>query len=173
LPKTLDSLSSENREQRNRVHDLCRQYNRAPSNGHLKKLKQAFLACGDDVFIEQGFVCDYGDKISLGDRVYININCTCLDGGNIVIGDDVLIGPNVQLITVNHPLKPSERLLRTNLVEDLIIGDNVWIGAGAILLPGIKVADGCVIAAGSIVTKNLEANCLYAGNPAVKIRRLE
>ncbi len=173
MQKTLDSLSVENREQRNKVHDLCRQYNRSPSKGHLKKLKQAFLLCGKDVFIEAGFFCDYANKISFADRVFVNANCTFLDGGNINIGNDVLIGPNVQILTVNHPVSSTERLKKTNLIEDVIIGNNVWIGAGAIILPGITISEGAVIGAGSVVTKNVEKYSLYAGNPAVKIRKIE
>ena len=167
-----DSLSSEKRELRNSVHDVCREFQRAPSKGNLKKLKRIFQSCGVDVFIEQGFYCDYGNLINLGNRVYFNINCTLLDGGKITIGDDVLIGPNVQILTINHHLAPSKRLLKANLAKDVTIGNNVWIGAGAIILPGIVIADGSVIAAGSVVTKNVVNNSLYAGNPAVKIKSL-
>lgn len=170
MQKTLDSQSSENRELRNRMHDLCRQYNRAPSKGHFKKLKQAFHSCGEDVFIEHGFNCDYGNRISLGDRVFLNFNCTLLDGGKISIGDDVLIAPNVQILTVNHPLPSQERLKKTNLVQDVIVGNNVWIGAGAIILPGVVVGNDVVLGAGSVVTKDLDDGCLYVGNPAKKVR---
>jgi len=131
-----------------------------------------FARVGSELFVEEGFYCDYGDKISIGDRVYININCTLLDGGEITIGDDVLIGPNVQILTVNHPTNPSERLNKTNLIENVSIGNNVWIGAGAILLPGVSIGEGSVIGAGSVVTKNLDANCMYAGNPTAKINDL-
>jgi maltose O-acetyltransferase len=173
VAKVFDSLSTKNRQQRNAMHDLCRQYNRAPSKGHLKKLKQVFQRYGKDVFIEQGFYCDYGDKISLGERVYFNINCTLLDGGNIVIGDDVLVGPNVQILTVNHPMASKERLNKTNLVKDVLIGNNVWIGAGVIILPGVSIGDGTVIGAGSVVSKSLDGYSLYLGNPAIKIKALE
>ena len=172
MPTSFDSLSSKSREHRNSVHDLCRQYNRAPSKGHLAKLKNIFNSYGDSLIIEQGFYCDYGNKISFGDRVYLNINCTLLDGGNIYIGDDALIGPNVQILTINHPLPSKQRLNKTNLAKDVSIGNNVWIGAGAIILPGVNIADDVVVGAGSVVTKDLSNNCLYAGNPAVKIRVL-
>ena len=168
-----DSLSSELREKRNAVHDLCRQFERAPSKGNLKKLKHIFNRYGDELIIEKGFYCDYGDKISFGDRVYINVNCLFLDGGNIKIGDDALIGPNVQVITVNHPIRPEERLTKKSVVKNITIGNNVWIGAGAIILPGVDIADGAVIAAGSVVTKKVESNSVYAGNPAVKIINIE
>lgn len=173
MDNEFDSLSSENREHRNSVHDLCRQFNRAPSKGHLKKLKQAFHSFGENLIIEQGFHCDYGHKISFGDRVYLNINCTLLDGGKIEIGNDALIGPNVQILTVNHPMSSKQRLNKTNLVKDVFIGNNVWIGAGAIILPGVSIADGAVIGAGSVVTKDVDEYCLWAGNPAVKVRELD
>ena len=170
MQKVLDSQSSKNREHRNRMHELCRQFNRAPSKGHLKKLKHAFHFCGEEVFIEHGFNCDYGDKISIGNRVFINFNCTLLDGGRITISDDVLIAPNVQILTVNHPLTPQERLQKTNLIQDVFIGNNVWIGAGTIILPGVIISDNVVVGAGSVVTKDLDEGCLYVGNPAKKIR---
>lgn len=168
-----DSLSSKQRELRNSVHDVCREFQRSPSKGNLKKLKRLFNVCGNDVFVEQGFYCDYGHHIHLGDRVYFNINCTLLDGGKITIGDDVLVGPNVQILTINHPISPQKRLLKTNLAKDVVIGNNVWIGAGAIILPGVEISDGSVIAAGSVVTKKVESNYLYAGNPAIKIKKLD
>ena len=173
MPDTLDSLSSENRERRSQVHDLCRLFSRSPSKGNLSKLKSMFAHVGEQFFVEQGFYCDYGNKISIGHRVYININCTMLDGGKIIIGDDVLIGPNVQIITVNHPTEVIARLTKTSFIEDVTIGHNVWIGAGAIILPGVTIGDNVVVGAGSVVTKDLAGNGLYVGNPADKVRVLD
>lgn len=170
MPIEFNSLSDDNRVLRKKAHAQCLQFNRDPSKGHLKQLKRLFANFGEHLIIETGFHCDYGNKISFGDRVYININCTLLDGGRIVIGDDVLVGPNVQMITVNHPLCPKERLNKTNLAKDISVGNNVWIGAGAIILPGVKIGDDTVVGAGSVVTKNIEGNSLYAGNPAVKLK---
>jgi len=167
-----DSLSDENRTFRKKARTQCLQFNRDPSKGHLKQLKKLFADFGEHLIIEAGFHCDYGSKISFGDRVYININCTLIDGGRIEIGDDTLVGPNVQILTVNHPLLPSERLNKTNLAKDVSIGKNVWIGAGVIILPGVKIGDDTVVGAGSVVSKNLDSNSLYVGNPAVKIRTL-
>ena len=173
MPEIFDSLSSQNRERRSQVHDICRLFSRSPSKGNLSKLKTLFAHVGNDLFVEQGFYCDYGNKINLGDRVYINVNCTMLDGGEIKIGDDVLIGPNVQILTVNHPTSPSERLRKISLIENVSIGNNVWIGAGAIILPGVTIDNNVVVGAGSVVTKDLPANCLYVGNPADKVRIFE
>ncbi len=185
--------------QRKSVHELCRMFSRSPSKGNLKRLKEIFSQCGEQVFIESGFQCDYGDNISLGNNVFININCTFLDGkredkrisegkqadnqkvepdfitnnhGEIRIGDDCLIGPNVQLLAVSHDIEPIKRLKRYNYIESIIIGKNVWLGGGVIVLAGVTIGDNSVIGAGSVVTKNVEENCFYAGNPAVKIRSL-
>ena len=168
-----DSLTPELIQRRHQVHDTCRQFSRSPSKGNLSRLKALLASCGKEVFIESGFYCDYGDKISLGHRVYLNINCTLLDGGFITIGDDCLIGPNVQILTINHEMLPSARLEKKNLAQDVRIESNVWIGAGTIILPGVTIAEGAVIGAGSVVTKDVQAACLYVGSPAKKIRELE
>ena len=168
-PRIFDSLLPEYRQQRHKVHEICLQYDRSPSKGHLKKLKQIFQSVGDNVFIEKGFYCDYGDKISIGNDVYININCTLLDGGNITIGDHVKIASGVQILTVNHPIDADERRKNTSLVSDVVIGNDVWIGAGAIILPGVSIGDSVVVGAGSVVTKDLQQNCVYVGNPTRKI----
>ena len=121
--KEFNSLTSENRERRQYVHDICRLFNRSPSKGNLRKLSQLFAQVGSGFIVEEGFRCDYGNKISFGDRVYINVNCTLLDGGLIQIGSDVLVGPNVQMITVNHPIDPRARLKKTSLVANINSGE--------------------------------------------------
>jgi maltose O-acetyltransferase len=168
----LKSLSIELRHQRQIAHDACQNFNRAPSKGHLKKLKLLFARCGESVHIESGFHCDYGSQISLGDRVYLNINCTLLDGAKISIGDDCLIGPNVQILTVNHAICPVQRLEKQSFVKDVNIANNVWIGAGVIILPGVTIGQGAVIGAGSLVNRSVPDNTLFAGNPARKIREI-
>jgi len=167
-----NSLKPELIQQRKRVHDICRQFSRSPSKGNLKRLKLLFNQVGEGVFIEYGFHCDYGNKISIGDNVYININCTFLDGGYISIGNDCLIAPNVQLLTINHALSPTQRLKRESFIGDITIADNVWLGAGVIVLANIKIDSGAVVGAGSVVTQDIASNSLYLGNPAKKIRDL-
>ena len=167
-----NSLTPELRSQRQLAHDTCQHFNRAPSKGHLKKLKGLFASCGSQVIIESGFRCDYGHLISIGAKTYVNINCTLLDGGKITIGQDCLLGPNVQILTINHALSPQERLDKKSFAKDVVIGDNVWLGAGSLILPGVTIESGSVIGAGSVVTRNVPANFLYAGNPAKKIKRI-
>ena len=167
-----NSLTPELINQRRQVHELCRQFSRSPSKGNLKRLRALFKHCGEHVIIEGGFYCDYGDKISMGDRVFININCTILDGGKVTIGDDCLIGPNVQLLTVGHDTDPNLRLEKHNYADNISIGNNVWLGAGVIILAGVNIGDNSVIGAGSVVCKDVEPCSTYVGNPAIKIKSL-
>ncbi len=172
-----DSITAELISQRKSVHELCRQFARSPSKGNLKRLKALFHSCGEDVFIEYGFHMDYGDNILIGDRTFINANCTIVDAARsapnqVNIGSDCLIGPNVQLLAVSHDMLPSDRLSKHNYVDDIFIGNNVWLGGGVTVLAGVSIADNSVVGAGSVVTKNVEGNSFYAGNPAIKVRDL-
>ena len=173
MKERFNSLTAELINQRRVVHELCRQFSRSPSKGNLKRLKQIFHACGEQVIIEGGFHCDYGDKISLADRVFININCTILDGGKVTIGEDCLIGPNVQLLSVSHDTDPRLRLEKHNYADNITIGNNVWLGAGVIVLAGVSIGDNSVIGAGSVVVKSVPSNSMYVGNPARKVKALD
>ncbi|MBQ4834065.1 sugar O-acetyltransferase [Pseudoalteromonas sp. MMG010] len=169
-----NSLKKEYLMLRKHAGEICRLFSKSPSKGNLKRVKSLFSHSGEGVIIESGFHCDYGSQIQIGDRTFININCTMLDApiieGNITIGDDCLIGPNVQLLAVSHAVNPTERLKKENFTAPITIGNNVWIGAGVIVLAGVTIGDNAVIGAGSIVTKNITANTVVAGNPAVKIK---
>jgi len=178
-----DSITPKLISQRKSVHELCRQFSRSPSKGNLKRLKALFYSCGENVFIEYGFHMDYGECISIGDRTFINANCTIIDAAKgdtakgdanctIRIGVDCLFGPNVQLLAVSHDMEPSLRLTKGNYADDIAIGNNVWLGSGVIVLGGVTIGDNSVVGAGSVVTKNIETSCFYAGNPAIKIRTL-
>lgn len=177
MKTSFDSLTPELISQRKSVHELCRQFTRSPSKGNLKRLKALFNSCGENVFIEYGFHMDYGDSISVGDRSFINANCTIIDSAKAVqrsvqIGADCLIGPNVQLLSVSHDTEPNSRLMKHNYADAIIIGNNVWLGGGVIVLAGVSIGDNCVVGAGSVVTKSTDRNCFYAGNPAIKVRTL-
>ncbi|MGO2129168.1 MAG: sugar O-acetyltransferase [Pseudoalteromonas prydzensis] len=169
-----NSLDKSYLEQRKTAHEICRLFAKSPSKGNLKRIKGLFFHSGESVIIEAGFHCDYGSQIHIGDRTFININCTVLDApiseGTINIGSDCLIGPNVQLLAVSHAVNPTERLNKENFTAPIIIGNNVWIGAGVIVLAGITIGDNAVVGAGSVVTKNVAANTVVVGNPAVKIK---
>jgi acetyltransferase-like isoleucine patch superfamily enzyme len=117
------------------------------------------------------FYTAYGLEIRVGQRVFINQNCTLYDFAEISIGDDVMIGPNVSLISAGHPVGPSQR--RDGIVgKPIVIERNVWVAAGATILGGVTVGENSVVAAGSVVTKDVPANTLVGGNPAKVIRSI-
>ena len=116
------------------------------------------------------FHTNFGRFIQIGKNVFINHDCTFLDMGGITIEDDVLIGPKVSLITENHPLDPANR--KALIANPILIKKNAWIGAGAIILPGVTIGENAVVAAGAVVSKNVEDNSIVAGVPAKFIKQL-
>lgn len=125
----------------------------------------------DDFRVFPPFFTDFGKNIHLGDNVFINADCKFQDQGGIYIGNDVLIGHNVVLATLNHDENPENR---ANLIAAPIkIGNKVWIGSNATILPGVTVGDGAIIAAGAVVTKDVEENSIVAGVPARFIRKVK
>lgn len=127
---------------------------------------------GDDAHIKPPLYVDYGTFISVGARTFINYNLTALDVAPITIGEDCQIGPNVQLLTPTHPVEPQPRRDRLEAAKPISIGDNVWLGGGAIILPGVTIGDNSVIGAGSVVTRDIPANSVALGNPARVVREI-
>lgn len=162
-------------EQRRQAKALCRELNNtSPENFKAcQKIARQLFASVDGCYIEPHFFCDYGVNISLGKRFYANHNCTILDAAKVTIGDHVLLGPNVQILTNNHPLDADERTAGLQQAKPVTIGNQVWIGGGAIILAGVTIGEGAVIAAGSIVTCNIPPYHLAAGNPARIKRQLD
>ncbi len=136
----------------------------------LSVIKELLGKHGESVSIELPFRCDYGYNISVGENFYANFNCVFLDVNKITIGDNALIGPNVQLYTAGHPIDPIERKKELEYGLPITIGNNVWIGGGAIVCPGVSIGDNVVIGAGSVVTKNIPSNVVAVGNPCVPIK---
>ncbi|MDF2524594.1 MAG: maa, partial [Clostridiales bacterium] len=126
----------------------------------------------DSFHIEAPFNCDYGYNIEVGENFYANYGCTILDVNKVIIGDNVLLAPNVQIYTAAHPVDPSKRLTGKEFAKPIVIGNNVWIGGGAIICPGVKIGDNVTIGAGSVVTKDVPENVVAAGNPCRVIRRI-
>jgi len=118
------------------------------------------------------FRCDHGHGIQLGEGVFINYNCVFLDGGYIRIGRHTLIGPCCQLYTPQHPIDPVERREEKEYAHPITIGEDCWLGGGVIVCPGVTIGDRCIVAAGSVVTKDIPSDSLVAGNPAIIKRKL-
>ena len=168
-----DAADPELAELRRRAKELCHQFNHTLDGGERQSLLQELLGrCGDDPWVEPDFHCDYGCNIRVGHRFYANHNCVFLDVCPIEIGDDCLFGPGAMVLTAAHPLDPAQRRAGLEFGKPVFIGDNVWVGAGAILNPGVTVGSNAVIASGAVVTKDVPAGCIVAGVPAKVIRRL-
>ncbi|MEV8393365.1 MULTISPECIES: sugar O-acetyltransferase [unclassified Streptomyces] len=155
---------------------LCAAYNAnggAPPADRTRILTELLGSVGEDVRIRPPFQCDYGTYISIGARTFINFNAVFLDAAPITIGSDVQIGPNVQLLTPTHELGAARRRAGWEKASPVTIGDNVWLGGGVIVCPGVTIGENTVVGAGSVVTKDLPAGVLAVGNPARVIRELE
>ena len=167
-----------------RARELTREYYFSAYSDTRRRseiLRELLGGIGDNVMIDTPFHCDYGKNIFLGNNVVINMNCTLVDNVPIRIGSQVLIASNVQIYTASHPVLPQERLVtgwkkgkgtffRTYALP-IEIEDQVWIGGGSILLPGVRIGKGCVIGAGSVVTHSVPAGCVAVGSPCRVIRR--
>lgn len=164
-----NSLASDLMSQRELIRQRTAQFNRAPSKGHLKELFKQFHSVGLNCIVEGGIHIDYGSQLEFGNNIYINAHCVFLDAAKIKIADHVLVGPNVQFYTVNHSSNPIERKNGICFAKPIHIEANVWIGGGVTILPGITVGENAIIAAGSVVTKDVLANTTVRGNPAIKV----
>ncbi len=129
-------------------------------------LQKRFGSIGQNVTIRPPFHCDYGFNIHLGDNVFLNFNCVILDVVKVEIGDGTQIGPAVQIYTADHPRDLETRASGLEFGKPVKIGKNVWIGGGAIILPGVAIGDHAVIGAGSVVTRDIPEKAIAFGNPA-------
>jgi len=156
--------------------DLMTAYNATTvRQGPLRRqlLEQLVGSVGEGTEIRPPFFVDYGSNIRIGARCFANFGLVALDVAAITIGDDVQIGPNVQLLTPTHPVEPGPRRDKWEAAEPITIGDNVWLGGGAIVLPGVAIGDNTVVGAGSVVTRDLPPDVVAVGNPARVIRSVD
>ncbi len=159
-----------------KAQDLCFELNQLKPSHERKRQEIIHQLLGyfpQDLVLLSPFTCDYGVNIHIGKNVFININNYFMDGADITIGDNVFIGPFCGFYTAKHPLDYKNRNKGLEKALPITIGNNVWIGANVSIMPGVNIGDGCVIAAGSVVTKNIAANSLIAGVPARVIKEIE
>lgn len=157
------------------TQELLWEYNgmRPSEKGRREEIIRGLLgSCGEHIHINQPFRCDFGCNIYIGNNFIANFNLTILDEAEVRIGDNVFIGPNVSIYTACHPLNPDERNTGVEWAEPVTIGNSVWIGGGATIVPGVTIGDNAVIGAGSVVTRDVPSNTVVAGNPAKVIKHI-
>ncbi|MFA1712666.1 sugar O-acetyltransferase [Peribacillus sp. YIM B13477] len=151
-----------------RAHKLVQEFNNSAIEDFSKReeiIKNLFGTVGVDPSIEHNFHCDLGYNIHVGDNFYAGYNCTILDMAEVRVGDNCMIGPNVGIYTAGHSIEPKDRN-KSGYGIPIIIGNDVWIGGSCIILAGVTIGDNSIVAAGSVVTKDVPANTIVAGNPA-------
>jgi maltose O-acetyltransferase len=169
------SADPELAQMRARARKLMKQYNDSEADaGEVRRvlLVELLGKVGRNSQIEPNFYCDYGTFIELGENVFINFGCVILDCNYVRIGDNAMFGPYVQLLCAYHPLDAEERNSGYEYGAPITIGENVWLGGGVIVNPGVSIGANAVIGSGSVVTKNIEPNVLAYGNPCKVAKRL-
>ena len=162
--------------ERRRARDLLHALNGSRDGQRelrLDVIRRLFGAAGEGVWIEPPFFCDYGGNIRVGDGVFFNFNCVVLDVAAVTIGSDTMFGPAVQIYTATHPMDAAERRRGLEAAKPVVIGSDVWVGGGAVILPGVTIGARSVIGAGSVVTTDVPEGVFAAGNPCRVIRPLE
>ncbi len=160
---------------RRKARDLTKAFNAtgdADAALRTQLLQSLFGTCPASVFIEPMFQCDYGTNIHLGERVFMNFGCVILDCAEVRIGDGTLMGPGIHIYAGTHPLSAAVRRSGLEFAKPVTIGADVWIGGGAIILPGVTIGDRAVIGAGSVVTRDVPAGVVVVGNPARVVKEI-
>lgn len=167
----LDGLSEERLDLRLKIHKFnsC-----SPDKKDEMKamIKDIVGKCGNDIFIEPPFHCDYGKNIEVGENFYANFNCVILDVGKVKIGNNVMFAPNVSIYTAGHPIHPESRNSGYEYGISITIGDNVWVGGSVVINPGVHIGNNVVIGSGSVVTKDIPDNVIAVGNPCRIVREI-
>ena len=156
------------------ANKLVRELNNVDVESFKRKneiIKQLFGSTGSNPSIEDNFHCDLGYNIHVGDEFYAGYNCVILDMGEVRIGDNCMLGPNVGIYTAGHSIEPLDRN-KSGYTIPIKIGNDVWVGGNCVILAGVTIGDNSVVAAGSIVTKDVPKNTVVAGNPAKIIKEI-
>nr|WP_245927881.1 sugar O-acetyltransferase [Mucilaginibacter oryzae] len=160
---------------RSKARLLFTQYNAAGYDDKETKttiLKQLLGGFKGNIDIQSPFYCDYGFNITAGENLFMNFNCIVLDCAKVTFGDNVFLAPNVQIYTAYHPIIAAERIKGPEYAAPITIGNNVWLGGGVIVCPGVTIGDNTTIGAGSVVTRDIPANVVAVGNPCRVIKTL-
>ena len=156
--------------------DRLWEFNQLKPSDYEKKqqyMREVFAECGENCYIELPLRANWGGHhVHFGSGIYVNSNLTLVDDGHIYVGDKVMFGPNVTIATANHPIDPELRSRALQYNKDVYIGENVWIGAGVIVVPGVHIGKNSVIGAGSVVTKDIPENVVAVGNPCRVLREI-
>jgi maltose O-acetyltransferase len=172
--ETYNCLDPELEAERQETKGLLRLFNLTEAVPERQTILQQLVGqIGRNSIIEPPFYCVYGQNIHIGDHVFLNVLCTILDCNEVRIGHHVMIGPNVQIYTAAHVLEAEARIQGWEVAKGIVIEDNVWLGGGAILLPGVRIGRNAVVGAGAVVSRDVTANTVVAGNPARVIREIE
>lgn len=150
--------------------------NRVPYERAVERraaFEELLAAIGEGTFIRPPFYCDFGDGIEIGARVFVNSGCTLYDGARITVGDECMLAAGVQLITATHPVDPVARRAAWERALPVTLADGVWLGAGALVCPGVSIGENTVVGAGAVVTRSLPAGVVAYGNPARVIRAID
>lgn len=170
-----DPLDPQLAEERLRTSLLLKKLNETSEDQNEERaglLEELIPAAGAGVWIQPPFYCDYGSNIKTGEKVFLNFNCVILDVMQVTIGHRTLIGPNVQIYAATHPMDFTIRAAGLEFAKPVVIGDDVWIGGGAIICPGVTIGSRSVIGAGSVVVRDIPEDVFAAGNPCRTIRQL-
>lgn len=171
LPYTKDEYYIDAQKRCAKMISKLNKYSFAQNEKKQKLFKKLFAQYGENNTIKEGFECNLGSNIKIGNNCFFNFNLIILDAYEVEIGNHVFIAPNVLITPVYHSVKATER--NKNMGKKIVIEDDVWIGAGAIIMPGVTLHKGCVVGAGSVVTNDVEANTIVVGVPAKFLKNIE
>jgi maltose O-acetyltransferase len=163
------------REERTANKLRLQEYNGLPADDLVNRdslIRKIIGKAGSNIWIEAPFYCDYGYNIEVGDNFYANFNCVILDVGKVIIGDNVMFAPNVAVYTAGHPIHPDSRNSGYEYGISITLGSNIWVGGNSVINPGVSIGGNTVIGSGSVVTKDIPANVVAAGNPCKIIRNI-
>lgn len=169
-------LSGELFEERQHCKRLCYEFNNLSPDLNVERVKllsEILGKIGNDCWIEQPFMCDYGYNIEVGKNFYANHNLMILDPNKVTFGDNVFIGPNCSFYTAEHPIDYETRNKGLEYAKPITVGNNVWFGGSVTVLSGVKIGDNVVIGAGSVVTKDIPDNSVAVGNPCKVIKKID